>query len=85
MTKMKTNILNNTRIELLDKLGFDWSAKNAKWEMRFQQAQAYAREHGHCNISTKLLNNSQLGIWICTQRQLHRQRIKEGWEVNATR
>jgi hypothetical protein len=77
------NVLNITRIELLDELGFDWSALNAKWEMRFQQAETYTREHGHCNVPDRWIENPELGIWICNQRTLYRQRLRNGWDVNG--
>jgi hypothetical protein len=70
-TRMRTNILNSTRIELLDKLGFDWSALDAKWEMRFQQAETFAREHGHCNVPNRWISNPQVVTWICKQRTLY--------------
>jgi hypothetical protein len=74
-------ILNNTRIQLLEDLGFDWSAINAQWEFRFQQLKDYAKEHGDCNVPRNWIPNPQLGSWIREQRGLHLQMIKNASDL----
>jgi hypothetical protein len=52
--------------------------------MRFQQAEIYAQEHGHCNVPYYWIENPQLANWIKKQRELHRERINSAASANDT-
>uniref|UniRef100_UPI0040560203 Helicase associated domain protein n=1 Tax=Candidatus Electronema sp. TaxID=2698783 RepID=UPI0040560203 len=61
--------LSPERIELLERIGFQWGELNTdKWEERYIQLLYFKEKYGHCNVPYNP-NNSQLGNWVRQQRQ----------------
>jgi len=65
------------RIEALDRLGFVWDLKGAKWNMRYNELVKFKRENGHCRVTQK--HCVELSKWMVAQRYLWKRR-KEGKE-----
>lgn len=58
----------------LEDIGFNWGAQKKKsnaeqWEERYNELAAYKEENDTCNVPS---NQGALGIWVQTQRQLHK-------------
>jgi len=58
------NKLPKNRIELLDSIGFAWTAANAKWDRLCDEFLLFHEKNGHTNITAK---NTELYRW--TQQQ----------------
>jgi len=58
----------------LDAMGFVWNTLDVKEAQRFEELEAYKREHGHCNVPTT--HPGGLGMWAHDQR---RQARKPGY------
>ena len=56
------------RRRLLDRVNFPWSLREALWEQRFGQLQAFKKVHGHCDVPNEWERNPSLGAWCTTQR-----------------
>ncbi|MHB1350894.1 MAG: DEAD/DEAH box helicase [Desulfobulbaceae bacterium] len=63
--------LSKQRVELLERCGFQWSARTDKWENRYDQLLAFRAAHGHCNVPYNS-DNPQLSNWVSQQR--HRKK-----------
>ena len=62
----KNGVLSQSRIELLDRLDFDWDDYySQQWEDYYQQAKLYYQEHGNLVIHA---NQKSLASWITAQR-----------------
>jgi hypothetical protein len=46
------------RIQILERLGFEWVCVSVAWEDRLSELADFRKIHGHCNIK-----NHQLGKW----------------------
>jgi superfamily II DNA or RNA helicase len=61
--------LTSEQIELLDKLGFHWDARQGKWLAQLEQLKAFKAQFGHCNVELQNVSYSRLLIWLTTQRK----------------
>ena len=66
------NKLTNEQIELLNKIGMEWETEDP-WEVGFSHAEAFFRNNGNLNVSTKYKSDDgyTLGSWIANQRTNH--------------
>jgi len=48
-----TRTITNDRIKALDELGFYWGHKNASFEKRIEELQAFRAKHGHVRVTVK--------------------------------
>lgn len=66
-------ILSKQRIELLERIGFQWAAgtRDDKWENRYNQLLAFRAAHGHCDVPYNS-DDPQLSSWVSQQR--HRKK-----------
>ena len=55
--------------ELLDEIGFVWSAIDERWENRFVELTKYKEQKGNCNVPR---GHSDLGNWVHSQRTLYK-------------
>ena len=65
-------VLDETQIELLEKLGVNWGNKlDDRWNEMFGYAKAFFEEYGHLNMLQTYITSDghRLGSWIFTQRQ----------------
>lgn len=62
--------LNTNKIELLERLGIDWSPIETQWRRMYSLAEKYYKEYGNLLIPDKYItkDNLKLGRWIQTQR-----------------
>ncbi len=60
------NLLSQNRIERLERIGFDWSPFDSKWEEKFNELLSYKAEHGDVNVPR--YDSSGLGAWVSNQR-----------------
>ncbi len=70
----KRGRLSLDRIELLNRLGFDWQARISTWEARFAELIEYQNQVGHTRVPVKWKDNPELGQWVVAQRYKHRQK-----------
>ena len=72
-TKKASGDLSQQRIELLERVGFQWAIKelaNADaWDSRYAQLVAFKATHGHCKVPYAWPENPLLGRWGGQQRQ----------------
>ncbi len=66
------NYLTEERIRELDALGMIWSVLDYQWERNYAAAEAYYREHGNLEVSSRYQSEDgvQLGSWLSRQRGL---------------
>jgi len=83
-TKKASGELSQQRIELLDRIGFQWEvlelANAEAWESRYAQLTAFKATHGHCKVPATWPENPSLGRWVSYQR-----RQKQSSTLNPTR
>jgi hypothetical protein len=65
--------LSQERIQRLETLGFIWDTLETSWEQMFKTLVQYKNKHGHCNVPSPNSENSQLGVWVNTQRLTKRK------------
>mmetsp|Transcript_7098 Transcript_7098/g.11852 ORF Transcript_7098/g.11852 Transcript_7098/m.11852 type:complete len:813 (-) Transcript_7098:57-2495(-) len=76
----KHSQLNSQRIELLEKIGFDWRPsesggieklrspeRNLEWDQLFEKLKDYKEKTGHCSPKKKV---PRIGNWVSSQRRL---------------
>ena len=56
------------RIELLNKIGFNWNTLVQKWSEAYQRLTAFKKKHGHCEVPQKYPLDPQLAQWVRKQR-----------------
>jgi len=61
--------LSRIRRESLDSIGFDWNVHKNNKEKHFQEAKAFYKRFGHCNVPATWKETPGLGCWIFTLRQ----------------
>lgn len=73
--------LSSERIELLDRLGLNWTARISTWEARFAELVEYQKRFGNTRVPVKWKENPELGHWVVAQRyKRRRQRIRREYE-----
>ncbi len=72
---MKGMRLNTNKIELLNKLGMDWSPIESQWKRKYKLAKEYYNENGNLLIPDKYVTSdgTKLGRWISTQRSYYKK------------
>jgi hypothetical protein len=81
-TQGKDSLLTPERIDLLNKIGFDWKLESqdgltTTWLKSYQQLKAYHKEHGRRHAPQLRASDSALGKWVANQRYQHK-RWKKG-------
>ena len=59
------NKLRNNRVELLDSIGFAWTAESARWDRLYDECISFYKEHDHIDIP---IANTELYHWTKQQR-----------------
>jgi hypothetical protein len=60
--------LSKVRAKKLEELRFVWNSISGFWDRMFAALVEYKRNHGHCNVPTKWMENRQLASWVVNQR-----------------
>lgn len=72
-TQKSSGLLRQERIELLERIGFQWAirkvSKDEAWEIRYAQLQEFKARNGHCKVPNAWPENPLLGRWVGLQRQ----------------
>jgi hypothetical protein len=63
-----TSSMTLSRIQALERLGFEWVCVTVTWEERLSELAEYRKIHGHCNVPRNYSKNIQLANWIREQR-----------------
>lgn len=76
----KRGALSRSRIEQLDRMGFDWSGvpqrnaqRDRRWEERASALEAFRLEHGHADVPLGWGPDRALGVWVFRQRREQRR------------
>ena len=73
--------LENEKIELLNRLGFNWNPRETNWRGVYLLLVEFRNRLGHCRVPQKWKENKSLAHWVATQRldyskgELHCDRI----------
>ena len=65
-----------SRIQKLERLGFEWECQGAAWEDRLSELADYRKIHGHCNVPVRFSENIQLGTWVSHQRSNYKLHLE---------
>jgi hypothetical protein len=69
-SKQKRGQLDEKYIHQLDKIGFIWDLKAAKWEEMYLALSKFKETHGHCDVPRRWEENPELGKWVAAVRGL---------------
>lgn len=58
--------LNQRRIDALNRVGFIWDLKGAKWYVKYNELVEFQKENGHCRVPHTF--NAELSKWAIAQR-----------------
>jgi hypothetical protein len=65
-------------------LGFAWDARQAAWDHRFGELQAFKAAEGHCNVPQGWLDNKPLARWASNQRTYRRMFVDNPHDPSAS-
>ena len=68
VNKQRHSCKEQDRIELLNKLGFEWNIQN-DWGIMYKRLLSYKKKHGHTRVPYNYTADIQLGHWVRRQRQ----------------
>jgi len=60
------------RIKSLNEIGFTWDAHESFWQERIKSLIKFKEEHGHCEVPSRYGANTQLAIWVKSQRRQYK-------------
>ena len=67
--------LTDTRIDLLEKIDFEWGESNdRRWKDMFEDLTLYKKEYGDTAVPQDFHSNPKLGHWVMNQRTFYRLR-----------
>lgn len=71
----KDSLLTPERIDLLNKIGFDWKLESqdgltTTWLRSYEELKAFYKEHGHAQLRA---SDSRLGKWVANQRYQYKR------------
>ena len=72
----KQNSLTDERISQLEKIGFEFSMQDNRWDERLRELTEYKTKRGHVRV--RHAENKQLYEWINRQRNLFREYMGQG-------
>jgi predicted helicase len=93
--RKRENTLDSEKIELLNRLGFNWNPRSTNWRSMYLELIKYHKRFGDCRVPQKWKENKALAQWVSTQRydfakgELHADRIAMlnqlafEWKVNV--
>ena len=57
-----------SRIQTMEKLGFEWDNRGAAWEDRLSELADYRKIHGHSNVPKRYSKSNNLGRWVISYK-----------------
>lgn len=79
----KRSRMTKERLKALEAIGFVWHYQEASWYHHLADLKAFKREHGHCNVPSKLDENPKFAAWVRCQRKQY-QRLRKNRQSNMT-
>ena len=73
------------RIELLNKVGFEWGRCCLPWENMYKKLVSFVHEFGHAKVPRQYPENPSLGIWVVKQRQSYKKFLNDDSSSNMTK
>jgi hypothetical protein len=70
----KKSSMTLSRIQELERMGFEWGVCVTAWEDRLSELADYRKFHGHCNVYSS--ENLKLCNWVATQRKQYNLHVK---------
>lgn len=68
VNKQRHSCKDKDRIELLNKIGFEWNIQN-DWGIMYKRLLTYKKKHGTTRVPYNYTADAQLGHWVRRQRQ----------------
>lgn len=65
--------LTDERLQLLESIGFEWNAFDAKWAEKMSELRQFVLAHGHCRVPFNYKPNPPLSRWLRHQRRLYKK------------
>ena len=75
--------MTETRIQMLESIGFCWNTNQAAWNERYEELRSYRDVNGHCRVPVLFKENPKLGGWVSVQRVQYRK-MTQGDNSNMT-
>ena len=75
---LRNGELSDERIQLLNKIGFDWGKALTPWMDQYNELVAFKNKHGHTLVRQR---SGQLGNWVQTQRKARRKDELSGEQI----
>lgn len=71
----KKGALEKDRIERLERIGITWDVLNDRWEMYYETARRFYREHGNLQVAPRYVSPEgiRLGVWIQRMRAQYKK------------
>ena len=69
----QARLITSDQISQLDQIGFIWNTDDLLWERMLKTLIAYKSAHGNCNVPRYSQQDSQLAIWVASQRKRRRK------------
>jgi Helicase associated domain len=67
--RWKKDTMSNERRKRLNEIGFNWDAREAKWEDGFSALKQFKIREGHCNVPAAYREGTyRFGAWVNNQR-----------------
>jgi superfamily II DNA or RNA helicase len=64
----KDGVLEEEKIELLNRVGFKWSPHESKWRTQYLALLDFRKQFGHCRVPQNWEGSNSLAHWVKTQR-----------------
>lgn len=80
MREGKRSQITTERVQLLEKIGFEWSCGEMLhdlWQQRYEELMKFKNQNGHCNVPQGYKQNNQLAVWVSNQRVFY-NKMREG-------
>lgn len=74
------------RVELLEKVNFNWSPREKikqLWYQRYEELIEFKHAHNHCNVPKNFKSNKSLATWVDTQRYQYKK-LRDGLHSQIT-
>jgi hypothetical protein len=68
----KRSTLTDEREQALEQLGMVWHSRSAQWDKKFQALVDFRRQHGDCNVFSRLTQSHPLCLFVKSQRQQYK-------------
>ena len=83
--RWKRGQLNQERIAMLERVGFEWVTGLGTWDQRFAELVEFGKANGHLRVPARWPENRKLATWVVSQRSHRREgKLRAEWEKRLT-